>query len=226
MRRHAFGSLRLAAALAVLGAAAPAWATYGGAPSYVYAPPAVFQTQGNTVAMVPQTQDVVQTVFETTYQNQPYTVYQTRLRTEWQPESFTVMRPVTETINQQRTFTVMRPVTETINQQRTFTVMRPVTQTINQERRYTVLRPVTETTMINQTSTVSRPASAPPADTEVARAAATTEGQADNQVERAEGTARPSPQSVVPVQYVTETQTRQVPVQTTRWVPEEKVETI
>ena len=66
--------------LTVLGAAAPSWASYGGGACFRCAPAPVVQTQCNVVALAPQCQTVTQTVYETVYENQPYTVMETRYR--------------------------------------------------------------------------------------------------------------------------------------------------
>ena len=55
----------------------------------------MIQTQCNVVALAPQCQTVSQTVYETVYENQPYTVMETRYRQAYTTQQYTVMRPVT-----------------------------------------------------------------------------------------------------------------------------------
>ena len=84
----------VAAVLVVLGTAGPAWATYCGGACYRSCPAPVVETQCNVVALAPQCQTLMQTAYETVYENQAYTVMQTRYRTEYRAENYTVMRPV------------------------------------------------------------------------------------------------------------------------------------
>src|SRR5262252_4014007 len=71
--------LRVAAlgVVGVLGLAGQAGATYCGGASYRCAPAPCVQTQCNVVTLAPQCQTVLQTAFETVYENQPYTVLET-----------------------------------------------------------------------------------------------------------------------------------------------------
>src|SRR5262245_50567392 len=116
----------LAAALGVLALGSSARATYCGAASYRCCPAPVVQAQCNVVALAPQCQNVVQTAYETVYENQPYTVMETRYRMAYRTETYPVMRPVYRTTNVTRTYNVMRPVYQTSYRQRTYNVMRPV----------------------------------------------------------------------------------------------------
>src|SRR4051794_10595605 len=95
-----------AVAVAVVGLAGPAWATYGGGACYRVCPPPVIATQCNVVALAPQCQTVLQTAYETVYETQPYTVMETRMRLAYRPENVTVMRPVTQTSYVQRKYCV------------------------------------------------------------------------------------------------------------------------
>src|SRR4051794_5927130 len=161
------------AVVALCGLSAPAWGTYGGGACHTCAPAPVIQTTCNVVTLAPQCQTVLQTAYETVYENQPYTVMETRYRTGYRTENYTVMRPVMETsqvarnytvmkpvyqtVNQQRRYTVMKPVVQTQRMERRYTVMKPVYQTVNQERRYTVMRPVVQTSMVSQPYSVMKP---------------------------------------------------------------------
>ncbi len=117
------------AALVLMGLAGPAWATYGGGACTSCTPAPMIQTQCSVATLVPQYQTTMETVYETVYENQPYTVMETRYRQAFRTENYTVMRPVYETAQVARNYTVMRPVYQTVNQQRRYTVCRPVVQT-------------------------------------------------------------------------------------------------
>src|SRR5437868_13295197 len=96
------------AAVVLWGLSGQAWATYGGGACHRCAPAPVVATACNVVALAPQVQTVMQTVYETVYENQPVTVMETRYRQEFRTENYTVMRPVAETTQVARKCTVMR----------------------------------------------------------------------------------------------------------------------
>src|SRR3954453_17877755 len=145
------------AVVALLGLSPPAWATYGGGACHSCAPAPVIQTSCNVVTLAPQCQTVVQTAYETVYENQPYTVMETRYRTGYRTENYTVMRPVMETTQVPRNYPVMKPVYTTVNHQRRYTVQKPVYTTQRMERRYTVMRPVYTTVNHQRRYTVQKP---------------------------------------------------------------------
>ena len=71
----------LGATVLLWGLGGQARATYGGGACRRCAPAAsVVATQYNVVALAPQVQTVMRTVYETAYEYQPYTVLETRYR--------------------------------------------------------------------------------------------------------------------------------------------------
>ena len=72
----------------------------------------------------------MQTVYETVYENQPYTVMETRYRQALPaPRTTPSCGRSSETSQVARNYTVMKPVYQTANYQKRYTVMKPVYQT-------------------------------------------------------------------------------------------------
>src|SRR5437764_440548 len=78
------------AAVALWGLAASAWASSGGGACHRCSLVPVIQTHCNVVALGPQCQPLTETVYETVYQHQPYTVMEPRYRQAFRTENYTV----------------------------------------------------------------------------------------------------------------------------------------
>ena len=102
-----------------------AWATYGGAVQLACNRSPVVARTTSTVALTPQCDTVMQTVYQTVMVPEQVTVMQTQYKTAMKQESYTVLKPVQETSFVTRRHTVQKPVYETANIQRRYTVMKP-----------------------------------------------------------------------------------------------------
>ena len=134
-----------------------AWATYGGAVQLACSRSPVVAHATSTVALMPQCETVMQTVYQTVMVPEQLTVMQTQYKTVMKEEPYTVMKPVQETSFVTRRYTVAKPVYETATVQRRYTVQKPVVQTQQMERRYTVMKPVTRTSTTQREYTVMKP---------------------------------------------------------------------
>lgn len=219
MRRHL--ALIVSAAVMSLFAAAPAQACHRCKPG---APVCA--------APVPATRCVTEMV--------PYTVMKTRTRMTFEPYQCTIMvkEPITQVVERQRV--VCRPVYETSYVQRTVRVCRPVydTQMVDQQvcvrRPVQVAREVAGVRYEAYTQCVSVPVVAKTGGCGLGNLCGKLHGR------RCAGMANvgcttvlqtcyqpvPTTQTVYETQWVTETQTRQVPVTTCRMVTEDRVQNI
>ena len=128
------------------GLSGQAWATYGGGACFSCAP--VVPTQCNVVTLVPQVQTVyAQTVYETVYENEAYTVMQTRYKQAYKTENVTVMKPVMEEALSQVQLQILGD--------RSRCTRRPTI-----ERKYTVCKPV-YTTERREQNTLRHPSRSP-----------------------------------------------------------------
>jgi hypothetical protein len=154
----------------------------------------------------------------------PYTVNRVVTRVKWQPvtENIMVQEANTTYVDCQRR--ICRPVYDTTYVKRNITVCRPVSETTTVTQCVPVCKPVTSTQQVTEyqwqaTTQYVTTAAAPQGCGICGRTApacgCTTVAQICY-------TAVPVVRNVQVTQYVTEYQTRQVPVTTTRFVPETK----
>ena len=169
----------------------------------------------------------VQPAYQCVTEMVPYTVYKKVKKTAYNEVTETVMTKVPQTTYTERQRVVCKPVWDTQYVQREVSVCKPVTQTSMVTQQYTVCKPVTTTKQVVEytlqptTTYVTVPV--------VSKCGLCGKHQpvcGCKTVAKTCYTSVPVTRDVVCTSYISEVQTREVPVTTTTYVRETKVENV